>query len=349
MRKQELEQLSAVIQHNCHIADSRHAADYSMCIYLLKMREFYRWENGLSFADKLSHEQVGAWLEQREEFWQGLQEQPFGRIPLGQDFIEPFEAEVANEILVPKGLVYSAGFGRNGRPHFFLGRLLSVDRYGEYQVLVTGDELARDLVAPPAMLLGDTIYIRRESLRRMVWEKIESWNWNRPANAMARALSFYDMQSDLERALEEITDNETEAVILHEIGERIAGQLLGEEWADMLLGLTGTQAEVMARAVRDHLADCVSTWPALIEDRNEASLHFFFANFSAMRKKLFPGAMSVYEQWVRDGNLQSMRSLVVRARKHWLEIAGRMLDIYSANGPAEAGHIQAMLETEAIL
>jgi hypothetical protein len=35
-------QLRDSVQRNCHLADAEHARDYSLCIYLLKMREYYR-------------------------------------------------------------------------------------------------------------------------------------------------------------------------------------------------------------------------------------------------------------------------------------------------------------------
>ncbi len=42
--------LIGAVQMNCHIADARHATDLSLCIYLLQMREFFRWEQGLEFG-----------------------------------------------------------------------------------------------------------------------------------------------------------------------------------------------------------------------------------------------------------------------------------------------------------
>ena len=39
---QQHRDLIQTVQRNCHIADARHAGDYTLCVYLLKMREFYR-------------------------------------------------------------------------------------------------------------------------------------------------------------------------------------------------------------------------------------------------------------------------------------------------------------------
>jgi hypothetical protein len=45
-----LGQVVATVQKNCHISDAQYAGDYTLCIFLLKMREFYRWENQILSA-----------------------------------------------------------------------------------------------------------------------------------------------------------------------------------------------------------------------------------------------------------------------------------------------------------
>ena len=93
------------------------------------------------------------------------------------------------------------------------------------------------------------IFIRRESFKRMIWEKTEQWRWSKPRNAMAHAIACYDFDNDLHGALDEMTDNELEAAILHEIGEIRAGESL-PGWQAMMSQLMFTQAEIMARAAR---------------------------------------------------------------------------------------------------
>ena len=56
---QELNQLALTVQQNCHITDALHASNYSLCIYLLKMREYYRWEHRLPFSEPLQKQLVG--------------------------------------------------------------------------------------------------------------------------------------------------------------------------------------------------------------------------------------------------------------------------------------------------
>ena len=40
MNQQMVRDLAQAVQHNCHISDARHGADYSLCVYLMKMREY---------------------------------------------------------------------------------------------------------------------------------------------------------------------------------------------------------------------------------------------------------------------------------------------------------------------
>ena len=59
--KYEHQQLARTVQHNCNISDARFAGNYTMCIYLLKMREYFRWEMAQDFGSSLTRDDVGQW------------------------------------------------------------------------------------------------------------------------------------------------------------------------------------------------------------------------------------------------------------------------------------------------
>ena len=61
--KSNLPQLTTAVQRNCDISDARHAGDYGLCTFLLKMREYYRWENELPFSHPLPRTDLGEWLQ----------------------------------------------------------------------------------------------------------------------------------------------------------------------------------------------------------------------------------------------------------------------------------------------
>ncbi len=339
-----LDRLTRAVQRNCDIADARHGGAYTMCTYLMKMREYYRWEMGLPFAASLPRDAVGEWLQQREGQWEGLAEQEFDSVPVDGVAYDPFDSEGLNRALIPRGLVYSGGLGTGSRPHFFLGRLHRHDDRDDYQLLISDQELARDLGSPPAMTSGRTVFLRRESLRRLLWERLETWRWSRPDNALGRAFACYPFGQDLEGALEAMTEAELDFARLHEVGEVLAGERLGEVWNEMLTALPHSRAELAARAVRDHLADCLSTLPALAESANAASLHFYVGSLGGMRKEIFPTLNDAYQAWLDGAGLARLLAVAERGCAHWLMVARQMLDLHRRHGDQAVGAIDRLVD-----
>ena len=184
-----------------------------------------------------------------------------------------------------------------------------------------------------------TIFIRRESFKRLIWERVDEWRWNKPENAMARAIRCYDFDDKLEESLSHMTDNEINAAVLHEIGEVQAGENL-KEWHQLMADITFTQAEIMARAVRDHYADTLHTLPSLIESNNQASIHFYFANLTQMRKHIFPSLMDAYNRWCENKDINTIKETVTTSLDHWQNIAEQMLVLHQQN----AKHCSAKIE-----
>jgi hypothetical protein len=320
--------LIEAVQRNCHIADARHAREMTLCIYLLEMREFYRWEHDLPPGAMLPREDVGRWISEREALWEGVVEAEFAPLPLAGALHDPFAAIAVNEALLPQGLVYGAGIGRFRKPHFFLGRLARTETHDGLRVLVCECEYARDLTAIPAALQGGTVIVRREALRQWLWEKAEAWGVKQQPGSMARALAAYDYAADPADALARMTERETETLILHERGEHAAGKLLGPAWEEMLTGFTTRRAELVARAVRDNLADCLVTLPALLDQPDDASLQFWFANFDGMRRELFPRLAAAYEKVSRGDT--PLREAVAAGAAHWQDTGRKLLAIDEA-------------------
>lgn len=337
-----LGQVVSSVQKNCHISDAQYAGDYSLCVFLLKMREFYRWENQISFTGALPRDEVGTWMHEREQLWEGMESIEFEPLTLDHGQFDPFDTDSINRALVPQGYVYSAGYGRFNKPHFFLGALQRAERRDGYTVYVSTCEYARDLVAPPAMAQNGTIFLRQESLRRYLWERIEEWRLNPNTDAVTRALAYYDFEHDLDASLDRMTEAETESVVLHEVGEALAGEHLGEAWHSMLADLSRTKGEILARAARDILADCLSTLPRLIELGNDPSLHFYFASFGGMRRHLFPEAMNAYRLWSVNGDVASLQRLALDGAEHWLSTTRQMLEIHGRFGKDSGPAMEAL-------
>lgn len=326
--------LVETVQTNCDISDAQHAGDYTLCTYLLKMREYFRWEHEIPYFAEVPQSDLGAWLSARERRWDDVETVPLRMLPLASAELDPFASDEINRMLLPHGYVYSGGYGRFHKPLFFLGRLRERKQIHGFTVLVSSCEYARELAAPPAMFQGGTIYVREESARRFVWEKIDEWQWNKQENAMSRAMAGYDF-NDKPRALEAMTRDAMDIMVWHEIGEGLVGEELGERWTSLLAGLSRSRAEIVARAVRDHLADCRSTLPALLARAHAPSLHFYFANLDGVRKELFGDLHRAYKQWVATGELRALHEVVTQDADHWLQVAASFIESFDRD-PAQA-------------
>lgn len=325
------ENLSALIdtvQKNCTIADARHARDMTMCTFLLEMREYYRWEMEIPYGARLPRDELGDWLNARESLWDTVEEADFLPLPLGEGTIDPFETDAINRALLPHGLVYSSGLGQFRKPHFVLAELKRAEVREGVEVLVAGCEYARDLIAPPATLRDGAIFLRLDAVRRLLWNKYEEWQWKERDSALDRAFTHYGFEHDIERGLDRMAEAESEAMILHELGEARAGALLGDEWRTMLGQLGSRHAELLARAVRDHLADCLVTLSALLERDAAGSLHFYVANLTGLRRALSPALMDAYTAWLENGQRDRLAALARQGAAHWLEVGRRLLAIW---------------------
>lgn len=307
------------VQKNCDIADARHAREATLCTYLLQMREHYCWERGLALAAQPPKEDLARWMTEREARWNELESEAYAALPVGTRDHDPFHAREIGRALEPEGLLYGAGYGRFQRPHFFLAALERSEWREGIRVLVAGREFARDLAAPLAALQDDTIYVRREAVRRWLWEKVELWQ----TRGTQGAHGYWQARDP--HAFDRLVEAETETVILHELGEARAASLLGPSWENMLGGLTDRRAELLARAVRDNLADCLITLPALLERDAHASIHFYFSQFDGMRRELFPALAAAYREWSERGAPNALRGAIGAGAAHWERIARRLL------------------------
>jgi hypothetical protein len=173
---------------------------------------------------------------------------------------------------------------------------------------------------------------------------VDESRWSKATKAITRALACYgsdgdsDGFGDVEQAIDRMTDGAIDTLTWHETGEVAAGENLDPRWAEMLGAITGIKTELCIRAVRDHLADCLVTLPALMERGDSGLIHLYFANLQGMRKELFPRLAAAYDRWLVDGALGEFRDLIPGARVHWQNIAEEMLAIFD-RGPEDPGPV----------
>ena len=114
-----LDSISNSVQKNCDLVDAEYAQNYGLCVYLLKMREYYRWKNHISNTIELHNDKIHDWIVDQEEHWEEIEGDSFQKITIGDNSFSPFETEEINEVLNPERLVYSGGKGYGDIPMFF--------------------------------------------------------------------------------------------------------------------------------------------------------------------------------------------------------------------------------------
>jgi len=339
----DLDQLVKTVQHNCDISDARHAARFTLCTYLMKMRELYRWEQGLGLEEDPGKEALGSWVRDRESYWEAIVDREFVPIELDGANFDPFEQDAINQRLEGEGLVYSAGLGQASVPHFFLADVRSRRLHDGYSVWVAGREYARDLASPPAMSRDGVVFLRYESLRRLMWERVQEWRWNRPDNAMGRALKAFGLdgagEGALEQGLDAVTEVQLDLALWHELGEIGAGRCLPEDWRDMLQRVSDTPVEHRVRALRDNLADALSTWPRILESGDTRMVHLYFALLTPLRRALQSSLVAAYEQYLETGSMGDFAPVVEKGRSYWKD---RLVTLLERFGSADKVDIKQL-------
>jgi hypothetical protein len=328
-----------VVQRNCDVADARHAREKSMCTYLLDMREHYRWAASLPLGAAPDRALLSDWIAQREKRWDGLapeEADSFMPLPLG-DGVNPFDETGANTRLAEHGLVYGAGIGLFGAPLFFLATRLAEQMRDGARVIITEREWARGVAAPPATSRDATVIVRRDSLRRWLWTRVEAGSRRGTENAFAAALRAYAVTDDAADTIDRMARGETETLILHELGELRAGAQLGADWEEML-GASDRRTELLLRAVRDLLADCLVTLPQLLARDDDASLFFWFATFDGLRRQLAPELAAPCSESNRI-HRAALTTAVRAGEAHWHTRAQELLAAWHGGGSAALARV----------
>lgn len=330
----ELKHLQESTQKNCDLVDAENAQNYGLCVYLLKMREYYRWRNGISLTADVENADIHEWIADQEEYWDSIQGDGFEKIMLGEQAFSPFETNQINKILIPNQLVYSGGLAYGNIPLFFLAELEKQEERQGYSILISSKELSRGLFGPPALIQDDVIFIRKEALRDWLWARYEEWDFTRRDNVAKKAFGYYDFENNPEQALDEITRHEMETLILHEIGEGQLGSELGGKWKEMLIEFAYSRTEIILRAVKDISVDTRVMLPALIEEKRDASLHLYFSFYADMRKELCPGLLEAYHRWSQSGDYSVLMDEVKTTEMTWLVMCKKAMEIYHEKGKA---------------
>ncbi len=189
------------------------------------------------------------------------------------------------------------------------------------------------MLSVPALSQEGRIYIRREIVEAYLWDRIFFMNRS-GKKALNRALSGFGVTeedpSSLKRHLPEIVRNQIETHIFHELGEILDPAVDRKAWRELLAAFPNTVIELLARTLKDLLADTsvFGTLPCIVRERDKTSLDLFAAFFDGLRRVLCPEMIEAYEKFSarQDWDLiaEAIRKVYTTSRKR----AGILMDIF---------------------
>ncbi len=280
------------IKFNCDVSDALYWGYFSICGLLLRYRDLYRSEKGLKAWADISRTDIADWIEAKEAKWPALENQKFRDLPIDGRTYGPFDVEAINQVLAPKGLGYGAGYSMYMKPSFFLAELRSSRQLDGLSVMTSGNELVRDLLTSPAMLQGNSIFLRLEPLMMLLHFKFGELN-TKSDPLLEEAFSRYGfarrqlVDETLEKKLEVMAEAYAEIIIAHEIGEHREGV---PEWKEILTAAGDRKNEHYLRAVKDLLADTSEAGPLhrIIETQDRPVLGLWVALMDGFPRVMFP-------------------------------------------------------------
>lgn len=330
----DLDHLTRQVLENCSISDSRHAGLYSICGLALRLRDLYKWEKGLDPWIEMDSSEILNWIGEKEENWGLLEEKEFTEITILDKTYDPFDVKGINEVLEPHGFLYGAGYIHSLKPSFLLAVLEEKRLIDGYPVYILGRELARDLLTMPALSQDGSILIRKEAAKFFLWDLI-FFIKKSGRGALRFALESYGVKDRdskaLRRNLARISAAETETYIYHELGEIRDTVFDRHIWRDIIATFPHTPIELLARVVKDLLADTNEHGHLrhIVLQQKEASLALYVAFLDGLRKELFPELKEAFQEFTETHDWQVIEQAIWSGYTRAKNYAGMMSRIFS--------------------
>ncbi len=230
MNAEKIKNIGEVVQYNNLISDAENWG-YLACDFFLKMREYYRWENGMKPDQSIDNEDFAEWLSRKQKLWNEYHDRKYKEV----DGNPPDSKELVIEIL-KRGYAY--GYKKVfPRYSFFLAEIDSEYKRNGYRIFITGKELARDIISPKAILIESIMFIRKDAIERYIYVKKEE------ADAVRTG-----MQRDVfdNISIEELVKKEMELSFYHLIAEKEEQEkLTGRMGCDVVDRVGGDMVELL--------------------------------------------------------------------------------------------------------
>ena len=333
-----IDELIPQVRLNCLISDAAFWGYYSTCGLLLRLREQYRFEEGIPPGLPVDIRNVGPWIEKREAEWQRLEDEPLRDIVLEGKTYAPFDSESVSSLIESEGFVYGGGHGVYMKPVFFLAELNSRSTLGGTTVLKAGRELVRDLSIHPAMSRGNVIIARSDMVHAMLRDRFEEYRASTRKGMLAAAFEAYAASPDaIEADIRKVADSELETFIHHEYGEIIESSRLGPDWAGLLEALGTSRTGLELRGLKDALADTTEggMLSHIIGGQKAGSLYFYISSLTGLRYTLAAAVRKAAKKFAGSGDWRAIEQARRGSYETSLGVTDECLEVYHNSSPNE--------------
>jgi len=329
----DINDLTRQVLHNCSISDANNAGMYSICGLALRLRDLYKWEQGLPPWEERDSSEVLEWIEAKENQWDKYIDNDFANISIDGKIYDPFDTSGINAVLEPQDFFYGAGYARSLKPTFFLAAIEEKSKINGTTIYTLERELARDLLTIPALSQDNDVILRQDSARLFLWDSIFYIKKSaRPALSFAlESCGINDHQPmALRPRLAGILARQKETYIYHEIGEIHDTIFDRELWREIIAAFPYSPVEYLARAVKDLLADTNEhgTLQHIVRERNTASLAFYVAFLDGLPKEFFPELSASFQKFVQTKDWDIINLAVSNGYQTAAKHAELIMDLY---------------------
>ncbi|HXX81764.1 MAG TPA: hypothetical protein VEI46_09450 [Thermodesulfovibrionales bacterium] len=323
------------IKLNCSISDAHFWGYYSICGLLLRLRELYRNEHSLMPWEEIPRGDISDWIASTEAQWKSLEHEPLRPLEIWGRLYDPFEVDGLNDLLLGQGLVYGGGYGRFNKPTFFLARLLGIAERGDYRIYYAGRELCRDLSTSVAMLQGRCIFMRLDSLKILLWDKLQELHSRKFGGVLRGAFASYGIEDpslspkDLSAKIDSLAFHLSDLFILHELGEAFEDEY-ADEWLSILSHNQDRATEFYVRGIKDLLADTSEKGPLkwVTNSMDIPLLNFYMVFMDGIRKEIFPEMATAFQNFMEDREWSFIEHARMKGYEKARELRGHVLRLW---------------------
>ncbi len=344
-----LRQILPTIRKNCTTADAHHSGLFSLCGLFLRLKDQYNWEQKRPPWSPTHHDRLLKWIDRKEALWLECLESPFEPLLINNHPFDCLDSRGINQLLIPLGLYYGAGYGRGLNPTFFLGIIKEKRLVHGYTVIILGRELVCDLSQVPGQRQGKIIVVRMEPLRFFLWSKIqETEKFEREAATMALSYYRWNPKRSPGNQLELILESELETVLSHELGEAMDRSFPQGLWKKLISAFPFSRVELYLRTLKDLLADTHprGTLNHIISSQKAGSLAFYLSNLKGLRRALFPEMVLAIRQFKKEEDWSVVTTAREESRNRLIVQARRIRELANTWLPSHPKQFSARFERE---